>query len=96
MELRLRSVAHVPIREFVDAAGVRWRVWSTVPYSSGVAGTMRQGWLTFEAGTERRRLAPIPSAWELASEDDLCRYCSRADVVGRTPNTGSRPIEPRD
>jgi hypothetical protein len=54
---------------------------------------MRQGWLTFEAGNERRRLAPIPAAWENAPDDVLRDYCSRAEVVGRTPHTGSWRIE---
>lgn len=30
-----------------------------------------EGWLTFQAGTVRRRLSPIPSGWESRSEAEL-------------------------
>ena len=87
----------VPIREFTDAAGVRWRVWSTIPFAvGGVADAMRLGWLTFESTGVRRRLAPIPSDWEDASDSRLCEYCTRAPAVGQTPVTGSYRIVPRD
>lgn len=86
----------MPIREFSDAAGVRWRVWSTVPSTTGVMGTMQLGWLTFESAQERRRLVPIPPAWEEASPAELRAYCARGEPIGRTPHTGSWRIERRD
>ncbi len=92
----LRAESGVPMREFIDAAGVRWTVWSTTPFSSGVASNLRTGWLTFESSGTRRRLAPIPEGWEEAAVDRLRSYCAAAEAVGRTPITGSRPIEPRD
>lgn len=55
----------------------------------GVAGAFRQGWLTFEAGGDRRRLAPIPADWEDASVTDLRAMCERAERLQRTPATGS-------
>jgi hypothetical protein len=54
----------MPFREFDDAVGARWVVWSTIP-SNGVAlsSGMEDGWLTFEGSGDRRRLAPIPEGW---------------------------------
>lgn len=39
------------------------------------------GWLTFSAGRERRRLAPIPANWQSASLDELNEYLDRAEVT---------------
>lgn len=86
----------VPIRDFVDAAGVLWQVWSTVPYTTGVARSFREGWLTFECTHERRRLAPIPNGWEEASAAQLRVYCGRAEAIGRTPITGTWRISPEE
>lgn len=36
------------------------------------------GWLAFESTGERRRLSPIPSGWDQASESELERLCRRA------------------
>jgi hypothetical protein len=84
------------IRDFKDAHGVSWKVWSTVPFTTGVAGAMKGGWLTFESDRERRRLVPIPPDWEDASVAELVAYCTRGEAIGRTPHTGSWRIEPRD
>jgi hypothetical protein len=86
----------VPIREFVDAAGVSWRVWSTVPYTAiGVAGAMQRGWLTFESLDQRRRLVPIPEDWESASLAELRSFCRRAEPVAQTPNSGTWRLDLR-
>lgn len=39
------------------------------------------GWLTFESPTEKRRLAPIPRAWEDLPEAELARLCGEARPV---------------
>jgi hypothetical protein len=81
----------VPIRDFDDTTGNHWQVWSTVPVTEvGVAGAFRQGWLTFDSGRERRRLAPIPADWETASSAELGAYCDRAVAVRLTPPGGVR------
>jgi hypothetical protein len=49
-----------------------------------VAHGLQLGWLVFESGAERRRLAPIPPAWEARAECDLERLCERATPVTRT------------
>jgi hypothetical protein len=78
----------VPIRNFIDSAGVHWQVWSTIPAMGGVAGGYRRGWLTFTSATERRRLAPIPSDWEQATDAELSAYVERASPARQTPPTG--------
>lgn len=37
-----------------------------------------QGWLCFEGGADRRRLAPIPAGWEDCDAAALEAYCRRA------------------
>jgi hypothetical protein len=52
------------LREFDDEAGTRWIVWDTIPASTiGLTEEYRRGWLTFDSGTDRCRLAPIPPDW---------------------------------
>jgi hypothetical protein len=46
-----------------------------------VAAPLQVGWLAFSAGTERRRLAPIPPAWETATDAELALYCRAATPV---------------
>jgi hypothetical protein len=57
---------------------------------------MRAGWLTFESSGVRKRLMPIPDGWETASDATLSDLCARAEVVGRTPHTGSISVQKRD
>jgi len=45
---------------------------------------MPQGWLVFESAGERRRLVPIPPAWEARPACDLERLCERAVPVPRS------------
>ena len=47
------------------------------------------GWLAFESPTERRRLVPIPAAWDALSDAELERLCERAQ-----PSRG--PLARRD
>lgn len=75
----------VAYREFVDDEGVFWRVWDTIPMGAttlrSVSPTYANGWLTFESVAERRRLAPIPPAWEHASRDMVGGWCRNAAKV---------------
>jgi hypothetical protein len=59
------------LREFVDAQGRRWRVWQTVPARGAELGEFRDGWLTFDDGTERRRFAPVPDGWPGFTDERL-------------------------
>ena len=58
------------MRDFEDQNGTRWTVWDTLPTTAtGLSGEYRRGWLTFDNGTDRCRLAPIPPDWtELPAE----------------------------
>lgn len=49
-----------------------------------VAPELRAGWLAFESGEDKRRLAPIPPGWETAWETELQALLARA-TRRRTP-----------
>jgi hypothetical protein len=75
-------------RRFTDAAGFEWVVWSVRPDGHAEAeslehlpGGMRDGWLVFARGMERRRLVPIPEGWWRSEEPELQRLCETAEVV---------------
>jgi hypothetical protein len=78
------------IREFTDSAGVKWRVWRTVPVTPSVYDeNLRAGWLTFECADVRKRLVPIPEEWEQATAerlDEMCRSAEPARRTGTTPD----------
>jgi len=62
-------------REFRDAAGESWAVWDTYPQPAhrGSMVALRDGWLTFERGNERRRLVPAPVGW-IEEPDERLRH----------------------
>jgi hypothetical protein len=63
------------LREFVDGSGKTWRVWETRPTTGIVREEFKHGWLTFENGHLRRRLAPAPPGWYELSEQELRELC---------------------
>jgi hypothetical protein len=75
------------VREFRDAAGASWTVFRATPHTTPskrdqfLPDTYRNGWLVFECGVERRRLAPVPEAWEELADSELEQLCVLADVV---------------
>lgn len=46
-----------------------------------VPAALEGGWLAFQSGTQRRRLAPIPASWISLSDEDLIRLLARADPL---------------
>lgn len=78
-------------REFLDSAGVAWTVWDTYPTRPvGMDPRWRDGWLTFQSGTTRRRLAPIPKNWTEASLARLELMSKAAEPTRRdTPPSGT-------
>ena len=48
-----------------------------------------KGWLVFESGGEKRRLAVFPRSWATASERDLQRMCEIAEPA-KPRRTGGR------
>ena len=83
------------LREFVGDDGQEWQVWDTRPTISSPnadesappkAGEFprfskkrEDGWLTFTAAVDRRRLSPIPEDWETADEASLRAMLAAAD-----------------
>lgn len=83
----------MPFREFADAEGMSWKVWATYPtvgriYSSG----FEEGWLTFEGGGQRCRLAPIPAHWDSADERKL-RLMLKAAKLAKRPTRNAESLE---
>ena len=81
----------MPVRDFRDAAGRDWRVWDVKPDAiwpqtraeDYLAGCFRGGWLVFETldGAWKRRLCPLPYAWDQRSDDDLIALLDRAEIL---------------
>jgi len=46
-------------------------------------GGLREGWLTFQCGIERRRLTPIPEGWTSLPDETLRALSARATPVIR-------------
>lgn len=74
-------------REFPDTSGKSWEVWDVRPaavdqerraHAPSPAAGLESGWLAFQCGAERRRLAPIPVGWEQQPADELCALLDRA------------------
>ncbi|HEX4685060.1 MAG TPA: hypothetical protein VH277_20245 [Gemmatimonadaceae bacterium] len=77
-------------RVFQDSAGTTWTVWETYPTRpTTVPAAWRGGWLTFQSGTDRRRLAPIPKGWNESADPRLELMCKAAEAFSRaTPIKG--------
>lgn len=76
-------------------------VWSVVPgqhsatalaSGSRLPGGLEAGWLCFETGDEKRRLAPMPEAWEALADDALWALCGDARPVVRRPQPAAGPL----
>lgn len=79
LDFRLHVSGGMAYREFVDADGREWRVWSTTPSAPrALSSGFEHGWLTFETEDELRRCAPIPTGWDDLSDDGLERLCEAA------------------
>ena len=89
----------MPLREFADSAGRRWRVWDIRPEQMHAATRAEDhlqnvinGWLAFESAAdgEKRRLAPIPAKWESATEQELEGMLERAESARSEPGVSRR------
>ena len=90
------------MRAFTDSAGLEWQVWEVLPGKLGtevltktlsrakLQGTaFAEGWLCFEAGEQKRRLAPIPAGWQFRDRSILESMCAEATPVpARRPPIG--------
>jgi hypothetical protein len=77
-------------RRFVDERGVSWDAFAVLPTAEprGLARLpeqYQQGWLCFESATEKRRLGPIPDAWQTVTDDALRRLRDTAQPVQHRP-----------
>jgi hypothetical protein len=87
------------LREITDRHGRAWRVWAVLPGHTrpehgrawpvldrrvALHDRYRHGWLAFETRRERRRLMPIPVAWDALPDETLRRLCEEAELVERT------------
>lgn len=70
-----------------------WSVWEVIPgrvsefrssFGPHLPRDLADGWLCFDCGTEKRRLAPLPRDWAERPEQDLLFWCrAAAPVVAR-------------
>ena len=82
------------LREFEDQAGRRWAVWETLPATTaGLSPEYHGGWLTFDDGTERRRLRPVPPNWEALPVERLTMLLRVADGAPTAHDTPLAQIE---
>jgi hypothetical protein len=95
-------------RTFSDSAGVLWTVLRVEP--EPVSPTLerlresltsaslerRRPWLLFESKTgERRRLAPVPEAWDQPGSDHLlAAWCTMAESVPPAPERRAVDLQP--
>lgn len=79
------------LREFVDSQRREWKVWDVTPERMhpvtaremfhGRYEDYQEGWLVFESGAERRRLAPFPSQWADFPDVEIETLLRMAEVV---------------
>ena len=55
-----------------------------------VAAEFTYGWLCFETVGEKRRLAPVPEAWDRADDETIEQWCCVAKPVARRPSGSIR------
>ena len=86
-------VRDVAARTFEDSSGVVWEVFEvhrTSESPRGVSTGLEKGWLSFVSETGKRRLAPFPTVWREASDQELERLCAQARVA-RPPRFNEQP-----
>jgi hypothetical protein len=62
-------------------------VWDTGPEVRAglVQARFERGWLTFQCESEKRRVSPIPSGWEVATDEALEELLRSASPVAPRP-----------
>ena len=82
------------VRDVVDENGITWKVWSVAAASfhpktaaEDFLGDYADGWLCFEAASQRRRLAMFPKNWDKLPDKGLVDLLKKADIVGPRRNT---------
>ena len=87
---------------FRDARGVEWRVCEVslgqlarLPAHRRVLPGLRHGWLCFESGREKRRLAPYPAGWRAISDRELAALWECAVRVPTAPASAAALLTTR-
>jgi hypothetical protein len=85
-------------RTLTDARGIWWDVFAVHPEvrPASLKGTFQQGWLTFDSGTEKRRLSPIPPDWQRLTDEELMELLSRAEVAAKPRARPRKDSHPED
>ena len=90
------------VRTFESPDGATWSVWEVIPgrvsefrssFGSHLPSDLADGWLCFDCGTEKRRLAPLPANWHERPDEDLRFWC-RAAVPVRARGVPAAACEP--
>jgi len=73
-------------RRIVDKQEQVWDVWAvTTPVVSTrrilVQADLQSGWLAFQCGEQRRRLAPLPVGWDEMSDQALLGLMDQASPI---------------
>ena len=80
-----------PVHAFADASDRRWEVREirdpVLPERRGlfIRPEFAAGWLLFNCGLERRRLAPLPPGWRHATPQQFQRWVEDALLVSSLP-----------
>ena len=88
------------MRELIDRNGTRWDLFevSTETLTMGrqdfLPPAFQTGWLVFDCGGERRRLAPFPAEWASFSSAALCALLDAATRVEPRVPRASHPARP--
>lgn len=88
------------MREFLDQNGREWIVYAV--NDSPTEGATRRylpdayqrGWLVFESGERKMRLAPVPGGWADLRDEELCSLLAAARPTTPTLPEGHRPWVP--
>jgi hypothetical protein len=85
------------MREFTDEQGRRWIAYTVGTAAHGVNASRRylpdeyrNGWLAFESGERKLRLAPVPAGWADMTDDQLRGLLGQARPTEPTRPTGRR------
>ena len=54
-------------------------------FGSHLPAELADGWLCFDCGSEKRRLAPLPPNWDSREDQDLWFWCRAAVPVRARP-----------
>jgi hypothetical protein len=92
----------MPVREFIDGAGVEWRGWEVTPDAlypptrgeDYLADCYQLGWVVMEtkSGDRRVRLCPIPRDWQHLSDESLAALIPTAEVLPARTVSAREPI----